>query len=131
MSKTAVQLAHGLPTGLTDLSLPELESLAKELNAVIALKRKVSEKSGGGELLLQLNTTILKPEERSRYWVLAEKLEADNLTEVEHQEFMKLADKDEKLRNKRLMLLIELAQQRNVPLPKLMEDLGITPVFNG
>ncbi|MBK6993510.1 MAG: hypothetical protein KA138_01360 [Saprospiraceae bacterium] len=130
-SAQSVLSAHGFPSGLSDLPLSELEYLAQELDAVIAQKRKADRKPSEGELLLQINTTVLNAEDRSRYWVLAEKLEADQLTDGDHQEFMKLVDKDEKLRNNRLKLLIELAQMRNITLPKLMENLGLAPVFNG
>jgi len=82
-------------------------------------------------LLRQINATALKDEERSRYCLLAEKLEADTLTETEHPEFMALVSKDEKLRNKQLKLLIVLSQLRNVPLLQLMETLGLIPAPNG
>ncbi|MDO8368355.1 MAG: hypothetical protein Q7T20_16255 [Saprospiraceae bacterium] len=130
-SAQSVLSAHGFPSGLSDLPLPELEHLAQELDAVIAQKRKANRKPSEGELLLLINTTVLSAEERSRYWVLAEKLEADQLTDEEHQEYMELVDKDENLRNNRFKLLIELAQLRNIALPKLMENLGLAPVFNG
>ena len=130
-SAQSVLSAHGFPSGLSDLPLSALEHLAQELDAVIAQKRKTDRKPSEGELLLQINTTVLNAEERSRYWVLSDRLEADFLTDLEHQEFMELVDKDENLRNNRLKLLIELAQMRNISLPKLMENLGLAPVFNG
>ena len=130
-SSQSVLSAHGFPSGLSDLPLSELEHLAQELDAVIAQKRKADRKPSEGELLLRINSTVLNAEDRSRYLALAEKLETDQLTETEHQEFLKWVDKDEKLRNERLKFMIELAQMRNISLHELMQNLGIAPVFNG
>lgn len=130
-SSQSVLSAHGFPPGLSDLPLSELEHLAQELDAVIAQKRKADRKPSEGELLLRINSTVLNAEDRSRYLALAEKLETDQLTETEHQEFLKWVDKDEKLRNERLKFMIELAQMRNISLHELMQNLGIAPVFNG
>jgi len=84
-----------------------------------------------GQLLQQINTTALKLQESSRYLWLAEQLEADSLSETDDAEFMALVKKDEKLRNKRLQLLIKLSHLRNVSLPHLMKTLGLVVPQNG
>jgi len=129
MSSPAAQSLPFPP--FSELPLKELERIAQALNAAILLKKSAGHKQSEGQLLRQINATALKDEERSRYCLLAEKLEADTLTETEHPEFMALVSKDEKLRNKQLKLLIVLSQLRNVPLLQLMETLGLIPAPNG
>ena len=113
-----VTLTYG--TGCTVSATSNLATVA---NPVVTL--------GPDETLCAGNSTVLNAEDRSRYLALAEKLETDQLTETEHQEFLKWVDKDEKLRNERLKFMIELAQMRNISLRELMQNLGIAPVFNG
>ncbi|MEQ1743831.1 MAG: hypothetical protein ABMA02_00255 [Saprospiraceae bacterium] len=117
-------------SNLSDLPLSELEVLAQEVHAAIQQKKNLGPVQTEARLIHQINTTVLGATSRARYLELAEKLEDDSITEMEHREFMQLVGKDERLRNKRVKLLIELAQIRHVSLAKLMETLGLTPAGN-
>jgi predicted transcriptional regulator len=59
---------------------------------------------------------------------LIEKRRAETISAKELRELKKLTDRIEKLDAERLELLIELAALRNVPLRKLIKQLGLKPV---
>lgn len=82
-------------------------------------------------LLDKINQTVLDKKKKERYQLLVVKLEADTISEIEHAEFTKLADLQEKLRNQRVKYLIELAQLRGIYLPQLMTTLGLNSVAHG
>ena len=60
-----------------------------------------------------------------RYAFLHEKMEVENLSDIEYQELLTLVDKEEKTRNKRFQYLLELSQLRNITLTELMDNLGL------
>jgi predicted transcriptional regulator len=59
---------------------------------------------------------------------LIEKRRAETISAKELRELKKLTDRIEKLDAERLELLTELAALRNVPLRKLIKQLGLKPV---
>lgn len=59
---------------------------------------------------------------------LIEKRRTETISSKELRELKKLTDKIEKLDAKRLELLTKLAALRNVPLRKLIKQLGLEPV---
>lgn len=63
----------------------------------------------------------------SRRQELDAKRRADALTDLEHEELLRLIDDVEALQVERLENLVTLAQVRRTSLPKLMDDLGIQP----
>lgn len=109
----------------TALKIQELETLMQELNGLLYRKKSKDKTYREKELLRLINEAILDKEKRSRYWQLAIQLEEGNLSVDEHSEFMQLVEQEELLRNTRVKLLIELAQLRNIPLPQLMEEMGL------
>ncbi len=115
--------------GFTDMPLRDLESFIKELNALAIRKRIADNGNTEKSLLLKINKAILPEETMERYTFLQEKMEVENLSDVEYQELLKLVNQEEKIRNKRFQYLLELSQLRSIPLTELMSRLGLnTPV---
>jgi hypothetical protein len=77
-------------------------------------------------LLLKINQTVLSEQALERYVLLQDKMELENLPEIEYQELLHLVAQEEKIRNKRYKYLLELAQLRNIPLTELMNSLGLS-----
>ncbi len=67
----------------------------------------------------------LTDEQWRRYWELRKKLEDSSLASPEHAELLAVNDRIERANAERMKYLVELAALRNVPLPLLMEELGL------
>lgn len=76
------------------------------------------------ELLQQINCGLSDVEWR-RYHELVEKRRAEQLDPQEYAELTATSDRLEKLNAWRLECLAKLAKKRHVPLPELMQELGI------
>lgn len=122
---------QGVLSGASQMPLNELEHIVRELNALITRRKEADPKYQEKKLLHKINQTVLPDTQAERYALLIQKLEPDTMTETEHTEFMDLVAKEEALRNERVKYLIELAQLRNIPLLKLMDNLGLNIVANG
>jgi hypothetical protein len=115
---------------IAELPVSELEVYLVEISALIRRKQTIDTNVRERVLLDKISQTVLSKKKAERYQILVEKLEFEAITDVEHAEFMQLANHEEKLRNQRLKYLIELAQLRAVSLPQLMVDLGLKPAQN-
>ena len=118
-----------LPT-MAELPVSELQVYLIEISALIRRKQTTDSPIRERVLLDKINQTVLSKKRTQRYQELVYKLEFETMTEAEHAEFMLLANEEEKLRNKRVKYLIELAQLRTVSLPQLMKDLGLNKAQN-
>ena len=97
----------------------------------LSLKKKSKNKDFQEAALLSLhNRTILPKEKRNRLDFLIQKMEAETMTGAERKELLILTKEDEKLRNERVKVLIELSQLRSITLPQLMSELGLIPLVN-
>jgi predicted O-linked N-acetylglucosamine transferase (SPINDLY family) len=117
--------------GMTQMPVQELETFLQEVSALIRRKKTEDKEGREGLLLEKINQTILDKKKKERYQSLVVKLEADTISEIEHAEFTKLADLQEKLRNQRVKYLIELSQLRAVSLPQLMNSMGLNSIAHG
>lgn len=79
------------------------------------------------ELLQKINQGLPQAMQE-RLNELIEKRRAETINSKELRELKKLTDKIEKLDAERLELLTKLAAVRNVPLRKLIKQLGLKPV---
>ncbi|MCC7244677.1 MAG: hypothetical protein IT269_03280 [Saprospiraceae bacterium] len=134
MSKSSASsgiYSGGFPANLSDLPLNELEKLAIQVRKAIEVKKQKNNATPEADLIQSINSTVLNVREKKRYETLVEKMEASQLSSAEQIEFVKLTQKDEKLRNKRLELLIHLAKIRNVTLSQLMDQMGLSMQANG
>ena len=133
MSKISIQTEVDLKTlisSVATLKLKDLESFAQELNAIITRKKSKSKSFRDAELLSLHNQTILTKVKRERLSDLIQKMESETMTERERKELLVLTKEEEKLRNERVKILIELSQLRSIPFPQLMKDLGLNPPGN-
>ena len=131
MSKITIKSeidAKALLAGVANLRLKELEEFMRELSGIVTRKKAKNKKYQEAALLNKHNQTILTKVKRSRYAILYEKLEADTITEAERQAFLALTKEEEKLRNERVKILIQLSQLKGVPFNQLLKDLGLKPV---
>ena len=80
-------------------------------------------------LLKQINQG-LPVETWKRYHELVAKRRAETLTPEEHQALMDLTNEVEVWNARRIGLVSELAQLRNVSLPAMMDELGLVPPRN-
>jgi len=117
-----------LLNSVADLSLNELETFAKELNALIKQKKQKALKSKEDALLSDLNQTVLSKIKHERILELSPKVELETITSEEQKELTKLLEASEILRNKRVEIMIELAHLKAVSLPVIMKELGLKPL---
>jgi hypothetical protein len=71
--------------GFSDMPLHDLESFISQLNALVIRKRIADKGKRDKFLLLKINRAILPEEVMERYIELQEKMEIENLSEVEYQ----------------------------------------------
>lgn len=109
------------------LSENDLDRLLQEVAALRAQRRAYVLPASEAQLLNKINQGI-PTELRTQYQTLRVKLEAETLTEQEHQTLIQLSNQIEQLDTQRLEALVNLAQLRRVSLKDLMETLAITPV---
>jgi hypothetical protein len=96
----------------------------------LAVQEEVPRLSKAETDLLQNINLGLSQENWVRYHELKAKRDDETLTSEEQSELIALADEIERANVKRVKYLVELSRLRNVPLEKLMSDLGIqTPPY--
>ena len=76
-------------------------------------------------MLKKINQSVLPEPILDRYCFLQDKMEVEELSDVEYEELLTLVDKEEKIRNKRFEYLFELSQLRNISLAELIDNLGL------
>ena len=109
-----------------------VESIAEKIRALStaeqdALWQKFDYTPTAENTLLQKIAETLPTAIQQRYNELRAKLHAETLTPEEHQELLNLIDTVEQFDADRLQNLVALAQLREVPLPKLLAQLKISP----
>ena len=122
---------ESLLANAASLKIQDIEALMQELNGILYRKKSKSKIFREKELLRRINEAVLEKTNRERYWQLALQLEEGTMAEPANREFMQLVEKEESLRNTRVQLMVELSQLRNVPLPQIMEEMGLTPLVHG
>lgn len=106
---------------------PELERFVARLFALKAREQTPNLSKAETRLLLKINQD-LPAATRERLNELVDKRQAHVITPAELAELMQLTEQAEELGVKRLKHLMDLAALRNLPLDKLMRQLGIKPV---
>jgi hypothetical protein len=117
--------AQILMQSAAQMPVPELERFVQELNALLTRRRTTEQPYRERFLLGKINTTVLGSEKTSRYKYLIYKHEYETISDKEHAELLMLTEEEEDIRVQRLTFLVELAQLKNIPLPQLMENLGL------
>jgi hypothetical protein len=113
-----------LLSAANQLSEPDLEILVNQVLLLRARRKAPVLPAQEAALLVQINQGV-PLDLHQRYQALAEKRDAETLTEVEYQELLALSDRIEILAAQRVEALAQLAQLRQVSLLQVMEDLGI------
>lgn len=111
--------------GIAQLDLPELERFAFKVSNLVAQRKSPYLPQRESELLQQINRS-LPAKKRQRYADLNAKLLDATITVVENQELGELIEQIEQADVERLQGLVELAQLRNMPLARLMEQIGVS-----
>lgn len=108
----------------TQLSETDLETLVNGIFLLRARRKALILPSQEASLLLQINQGI-PADLHQRYHALTEKRDAETLTPDEYEELLHLSDRVELLTAQRADALVNLANLRQIPLLRLMDDLGI------
>jgi len=93
-----------------------LESFARQQDLRVATETQ----------LLQQLSLGFSEREWQRYRHLVGLRQDGHLSEAEHQELLSLSDRLEQANAKRMGVLAELAERRQVPVEQLMHEVGIT-----
>ena len=109
------------------MSRPEIEQFVRKLFSLKVRQEAPGLSKREAELLMKINQG-LPAALQERLNELIEKRQAEIISAKELRELKKLTDRVEKFDATRLELLIELAHIRQVPLRKLIKQLGLKPV---
>ena len=112
--------------GISQLETAELEKFLNQVGSLLAKRKAPHVSRREAELLIKINKGISEAQQ-NRYRILSQKLEAETLTDIEHQEFLRLVDLVEEKDTQRLEYLIELARLRSVSLDSLIDQLELAP----
>jgi hypothetical protein len=124
---TTIQLEVSRDTllqAIEQLDSDELSDLVSDLLYLRARRHAPVLSNQEAELFRRINRW-LTPEEQARRSELQGKLEAETLTEREHQALIQLNETAEMLNAERVEALAQLATLRQTTLDRLMQDLGI------
>lgn len=106
------------------LSSAELEKFVNQAIILKAKRNAPNISQDEAELLSEINKG-LTPQEQKRFDELAEKLEAETMTETENREFLRLTDKVEKQDARRIEMVGKLAEIRKQSFSEIVKELGI------
>ena len=109
------------------LSRPELGRFVTKLFVLKARQETPNLSERESELVMKINQG-LPPGMQERLNELIAKRRAETIKAKELRELKKLTDQTELFDAERLKLLIELSHLRDVPLHKLIKQLGLKPV---
>ncbi len=119
--------AEQLLNAALQMSKSELEEFLAKLFALKAREYAPVLSQKETELFLKINQG-LPYSTQQRLNKLIRRRQAETITPEETTELKRLTDQIEKSDAERLKLLIEFAKLRNVPLRKLIKQLGLKPV---
>jgi len=124
---TARLSSHDLLHAVEQLPPAELDIFVKNVISFQAHRRAKALSSVESDLLLKINVP-LAADLLERYRQLVALRREERLTPEEHGELLQLGATMEHYNSERIAWLVELAQVRGVPLPQLMDELGIHPL---
>jgi len=133
MSKVIIPEGIDMKKFVSNASMLEvgtLETMARELNALITRKKSKTTGYRIVQLYQLINETVLDEDKRVIFNTLNEKLLNETMTKDENRVFLKIAEEEAQLRNKRVEHMIELSQLRGISFQKLMTELGLKPLHN-
>ena len=126
MSKVQIKTEIDLLDVLSQLETSDLKRYAKEIAKLLTQRKAENKNAKIAELLRTLNEECILPKgDLERFHELKSKREKAELPPKELKLFFKLIKEEEQLRIKRIEILGEIAQLKNIPLAKLNKELGI------
>lgn len=108
--------------GVAQLETIELEKFITQANLLLAQRKEASLTTIESDLLKKISQE-LPTDIQQRYNNLREKLRQEELSSVEHEEFLELVSVLEKANSERSQNLITLSQLRQVSLDELLYQL--------
>jgi len=115
-----------LLAAIEQLEPAEMERVSRRLLHLQARRKAPNLSEREAELLREVYRAK-RPGFQERFDELNARRRAFALTPEEHEELLRLVDESEAFTVRRLEALVELAQLRQVPLPALMQQLGLKP----
>lgn len=112
--------------GVEQLEIKDLEKFVDNVLKIRARKITPSLSKEESTLIKKINKPLPK-KLNQRFEVLNQKRQLETLTEMEHQELIEITKKFEALNVARLKALADLSKIRQLPVRKLMKQLGISP----
>lgn len=112
------------------LEVRDLEVFMNKLNTLLSQKKSLPKQYRIEELNQLINETVLDIDKRIIFNTLNEKLLNETMTKDENRVFLKIAEEEAQLRNKRVEYMIKLSQLRGISLQKLMSEIGLKPLNN-
>jgi hypothetical protein len=132
MAKVQIQTEIEIRKLLTQLKTSQLESFLHEISALITRRKAKDKKAHEGRLLQQLNEEcVLSEQHWQEFVVLKAKREATDISDPELTRLGQLIQEEEQLRLKRIQILGELSQLRDISLPNLPKSSVSIPVHSG
>lgn len=117
-----------LVAAANQLPNPELTTFLRRVIDIQSQRGSSSANPENEQALLQLiqqpNLTV---REHKRLNLLRKKCEEETLTSEEHRELLQFVERVEAYDYERIKALSTLAKLRQIPLPNLMKELGLTP----
>jgi len=110
--------------GIALLDTNNLRVFADEVVQLV-LKRTANDNEAKEWAIIYQIYTLIPQDKKARYDNLVPKLEMEQLSTDERQEFMELNEEMENFSVERLKLLIELAKIRKTSVPTVMLQLGL------
>lgn len=115
--------------GISELDTKDLEKFMQRIGHLIARRKVAHLPERESQLLMKINKAIPATLQK-RYEILLTKNREETITEIEHEELLKIIDKVEIKNAERLENLIELSRIRNISLDILMRQLHINSTEN-
>lgn len=133
MQKISIQQELDFKTILeaaAKLKVAELETIVKEFNTLLELKKSNNKVSRIEVLEKLIHDSALNNDDLKRHNNLVYKLENRTMTEDEKDEFSSLTQKDEDLQNQRIAYMIELAQVKGVDFMAIQKQFSFKSTIN-
>jgi len=114
------------------ITLPDLIKAVErlppgDLDHFMRQARRIQKQQKGEAQLMTLIQQEMLQKDRQRLQSLSKKLESEIISEPERLELLRLVEQSEELDVKRAEALLELSQQREIPMGQLLKELKMEP----
>lgn len=128
MDKVQIHTEIDVQKLLSQFKTSQLEAFLREISALIRRRKTTDKQALEATLLQRLNEEcVLSPEHWAEFNQLIQKRESKHISDQELVRLELLIQEEERLRLKRIQILGELAELKEISLPQLTKELGIYP----